>query len=95
MMKKTIVITGGNSGLGLETAKYLARDKNNIIILGCRNQKTARSSVEQLKGIAGNKDIPAGRDLRSRPLSWGFSIPLTKNLHTSFITQKPTPILHR
>jgi NAD(P)-dependent dehydrogenase (short-subunit alcohol dehydrogenase family) len=58
-MKKIIVITGGNSGLGLETAKYLAQDINNRIILGCRNQITAQSAVEALKGIAGNHDIQA------------------------------------
>jgi hypothetical protein len=35
-MKKNIVITGGNSGIGLETARGLYRDGHNVII-GSRN----------------------------------------------------------
>ncbi|WP_159470013.1 SDR family NAD(P)-dependent oxidoreductase [Dyadobacter sp. 3J3] len=54
---KTIVITGGNSGLGLETAKILATDKNNQLILGCRNQSKALAAVEELKKISGNDHI--------------------------------------
>ncbi|KAJ4299360.1 hypothetical protein N0V90_004605 [Kalmusia sp. IMI 367209] len=34
---KTIVVTGANTGLGLECAKHLARLKASQIILGCRN----------------------------------------------------------
>jgi NAD(P)-dependent dehydrogenase (short-subunit alcohol dehydrogenase family) len=35
-MKKNIVITGGNSGIGLETARGLYKDGHNVII-GSRN----------------------------------------------------------
>ncbi|MBR1417616.1 MAG: KR domain-containing protein [Synergistaceae bacterium] len=35
---KTIIITGGNSGLGLETAKFIAKKGDDFsIILACRN----------------------------------------------------------
>lgn len=54
---KTIVITGGNSGLGLETAKILAADKNNNLILGCRNQSKAHDAVDELKRLSGNQNI--------------------------------------
>lgn len=52
-----IVITGGNSGLGLETAKLLAQDKNNRLILGCRNQLKAQDAVDALKKLSDNPNI--------------------------------------
>ncbi len=54
---KTIIITGGNSGLGLETAKILAADKNNNLILGCRNQSKAHDAVDELKKLSGNQNV--------------------------------------
>ncbi len=54
---KTIVITGGNSGLGLETAKILATDKSNKLILGCRDLKKAQVEAEIIKTATGNKNI--------------------------------------
>jgi len=44
-MKKTILITGANSGIGKETARELARDGSRII-LACRNLESAN----QVKG---------------------------------------------
>src|SRR3989338_8999293 len=46
-MKKVIVITGGNSGLGYSTAKILA-GKNKIIILG-RNITEVEKTAKELK----------------------------------------------
>ena len=54
---KTIVITGGNSGLGLETAKILLKDGANKLILGCRNQEKALLAVERLKRESGNYNV--------------------------------------
>lgn len=54
---KTIVITGGNSGLGLETAKILAQDKNNKLILACRNQTKAQEAVTDLRKTTDNPAI--------------------------------------
>jgi NAD(P)-dependent dehydrogenase (short-subunit alcohol dehydrogenase family) len=56
-MKKVIVITGGNAGLGLETAKILAQDKNNTLILGCRDQAKAKNAVAGLKRNSNNPNI--------------------------------------
>lgn len=53
---KNIVITGGNSGIGLETARALYGDSHNVII-GSRNEQ---------KSIAAVKDIQ-----ESRPSSTG------------------------
>ena len=34
---RVIVITGGNTGIGLETAKELARRGASVIVIGCRD----------------------------------------------------------
>ncbi len=51
---KTYLITGGNSGLGYETAKYLGKAGADII-LACRSAEKAKSAVAELgmhtKGI--------------------------------------------
>ena len=43
---KTIVITGANTGIGLETAIELARRGARLIVIGCRDLK----KVRKLKG---------------------------------------------
>ncbi len=45
---KRIVITGGNSGLGLETAKVLVARGANVVI-ACRNKKKAESALEEIR----------------------------------------------
>jgi NAD(P)-dependent dehydrogenase (short-subunit alcohol dehydrogenase family) len=64
---KNIVITGGNSGIGLETARALYADGHSVII-GSRNEQ---------KSIAAIRDIQ-----QSRPSSTGtikyFQLDLTK-----------------
>jgi NAD(P)-dependent dehydrogenase (short-subunit alcohol dehydrogenase family) len=49
-MKKNIIITGGNSGLGLETAKSLInKDKDINIIIASRNLIASNKVVEDIK----------------------------------------------
>lgn len=58
MEKRTVIITGGNSGLGYQCAKNIAnRDNNYNIILACRNKERASSAVRRLKEETGNKNI--------------------------------------
>lgn len=45
--KRTILITGGNSGMGRAIAERFAREETNIAIIG-RNQDTLRATAEEL-----------------------------------------------
>ena len=46
---KTVIITGGNSGLGYACAREIAQDKHWFVILACRNLTKANRAVIQLK----------------------------------------------
>ena len=48
MKKKTIIITGGNAGLGLATALLFARNEMNVAIIG-RRAKENRMAREQIE----------------------------------------------
>ena len=39
MRNNTVLITGGGSGIGLETAKLLSKNENKVIIVGRDEQK--------------------------------------------------------
>jgi len=54
---RTVIITGGNSGLGFETAKKIAKDREYRIILACRNQMKAKEAVNKIKEETGNENI--------------------------------------
>ena len=43
LTNKTIIITGSNSGLGLEAAKKFA-DLGNTVVLACRNAESGRNA---------------------------------------------------
>lgn len=55
-MQKTILITGANSGLGLEAAKQLAKQGNEIILL-CRNNEKGKNAMAEIKSFSGNNNI--------------------------------------
>jgi len=55
---KTIIITGGNSGLGYECAKNIAKtNKDTYIVLACRNSDKTISAVKSLINTTGNCNI--------------------------------------
>ncbi|CAF1065547.1 unnamed protein product [Didymodactylos carnosus] len=56
MTNKTVVITGGSSGIGYETAKDLARRGARLIIVS-RNPKKGQAAVAKLRDKSGNKQI--------------------------------------
>lgn len=60
---KTIVITGGNSGIGYEAALMFAKKEANVVIASS-NQEKSTKAVTQLKASSGNDNIEAyGLDL--------------------------------
>ena len=46
-MKSVCVITGGGSGMGLEAAKYMPKDK--ILVISGRRMKKLEDAVQQLQ----------------------------------------------
>lgn len=55
---KVAVITGGNAGIGLETAIQLAK-KGAQVIIGCRNLKKASQAVDVIVEAAPNARVDA------------------------------------
>ena len=53
---KTILITGGNVGIGFETAKELAR-RNSNVILACRNTEKGDEAVASISKATGNDNV--------------------------------------
>ena len=55
---KTIIITGGNSGIGRQAELQIAREGHRII-LACRNLDSANKAVSQIKDETKNKEVYA------------------------------------
>lgn len=53
---RTVVITGANSGIGLESAAALA-SLGARIVMGCRNPATAADAVAEVKRRSGNEAV--------------------------------------
>jgi len=43
---KTLIVTGANTGVGLETARHLARMDPKKLILACRDLEKAQIAIE-------------------------------------------------
>lgn len=54
---KTVIITGANSGLGFETAKKIAQNKDYEIILACRNKERAEKAKDDIIKETQNENI--------------------------------------
>jgi len=58
--KPSVIITGGNSGLGYECAKNIASASSEyLIVLACRNAEKAAAAVDGLRKETGHGDIVA------------------------------------
>lgn len=55
---KTVIITGGNSGLGYSCAENIAKYSDDFhVLITCRNIQKAKSAVNSLKIATGNPNI--------------------------------------
>lgn len=54
---KNIIITGANSGLGLETAKKIAKNHKYQVILACRNLEKANNAKKEIIEETSNENI--------------------------------------
>lgn len=50
---QSIIITGGNAGLGFEAAKAIARDRSKLVVVACRNPDLGKQAVGQLEASGG------------------------------------------
>ena len=58
MEKRTVIVTGGNSGLGYQCAKNIAmKDKDYTLVLACRNPEKAARAIQDMKAETGNENI--------------------------------------
>ena len=56
MSGKTVIVTGGNSGIGLETAVALARDGATTVITA-RDERRGTAAVADIKARSGSGDV--------------------------------------
>lgn len=56
MVGKVVIVTGGNSGLGWETARDLA-ERGARVIIACRNVKRATEARDLIVILTGNNDV--------------------------------------
>lgn len=53
---KTFVITGGNSGIGFETARFLVK-MNAHVVIACRNGRKAKAAIGRIRAETDRADI--------------------------------------
>ena len=55
---KTVIITGGNTGLGFACARHIVQSQKNwYVVIACRNEEKAKLAVEELISETGNGNI--------------------------------------
>ena len=57
-MRDTVLVTGGNSGIGFECARRLARE-DLAVLIASRNQKLSADAVRRIQAESGNRDVRA------------------------------------
>jgi len=56
-MTKTFIITGGNSGLGFQCASALSADRDNVVVLACRDVAAAEAAAHKLRLAGGQLEV--------------------------------------
>jgi NAD(P)-dependent dehydrogenase (short-subunit alcohol dehydrogenase family) len=57
--KRTWIVTGGNTGLGLECARNLARDPDNLVVIACRDPEKGEQAATTLRESGGAVQVLA------------------------------------
>ena len=75
-VKKTVIITGANRGIGFSAAKQLASTNDYTVIFACRSKERAQKALETLKSGAENieireLDLADLKSVRKFADSWG------------------------
>jgi NAD(P)-dependent dehydrogenase (short-subunit alcohol dehydrogenase family) len=50
----SVIITGGNTGLGFETAKVIALHKDSMVVIACRNPTLGQHALARLRAFVGH-----------------------------------------
>jgi NADP-dependent 3-hydroxy acid dehydrogenase YdfG len=79
--EKTAVITGGTSGIGLATAKLLAREGAHVFITGRRADALAKAEAEIGTNVTPVQSDPNTSTPRSTPTSAARSSPCRRRCH--------------
>ena len=53
---KTIIVTGGNAGIGKAIAVELARQKHHVVIVS-RNPDRGKAALEEIRSVSGNSSV--------------------------------------
>jgi len=53
-LERTFIVTGGNAGLGFETANVIALDQDAMVVIACRNLQLGREAVARLTAYGGH-----------------------------------------
>ena len=81
MTRKQIIITGGTSGIGKETARALLK-KGYQVTLAVRNEKKAKSTVDELSALGAIDhqilDLSSFRSIRQFATQYKASQPTTR-----------------
>ena len=55
--RKTLVVTGGNSGLGFACASELAQDNSILVVIACRDIQRGEEAAQRMRDAGGNVSV--------------------------------------
>jgi NAD(P)-dependent dehydrogenase (short-subunit alcohol dehydrogenase family) len=52
--QQTFIVTGGNSGLGFQCARFIGADPGNVVVVACRDESKGREAQQRLESAGCN-----------------------------------------